>query len=98
MFNLFKKGVNVKVLIKEDNKEGLTALLGKRVLIMCAGYFYEGLLIGVNKTVVKLDDAAIVYSTGGWSDKNYSDIQKLHTKEWYVRIGLIESYGLSKNG
>lgn len=88
----------MKVLIKEDNREGLTALLGKRVLLMCAGYFYEGLLVGVNKTVVKLEDPAIVYSTGAWSDKNYSDIQKMHAKEWYVKNSLIESFGVSKNG
>lgn len=88
----------MKVLIKEDNSEGLSALLGKRVLLMCAGYFYEGLLVGVNKTCVKLDDAGLVYETGPFSDKNYKDLQKLHTKEWYVRVGLIESFGLSKNG
>ena len=31
-----------------------------------------------------------------WSAKNYSDIQKLHAKEWYVRKGFCESFGLSK--
>ena len=87
----------MKVLVETKDQEGLPALLGKRVLLMCAGYFYEGKLIGVNKTCVKLEDAAIVYSTGVWSDKTYSDIQKLHVKEWYVRNSLIESFGRSKN-
>ena len=87
----------MKVLVKTDNNEGLEALLGSRVLLMCAGYFYEGKLIGVNKTCVKLEDPSIVYSTGAWSDKFYSDIQKLHTQYWYVRKNLIESFGLSKN-
>jgi hypothetical protein len=87
----------MKVLIETNNKEGLHALLGQRVLLMCAGYFYEGKLVGINKTCVKLEDPAIVYSTGTWSDKNYSDIQKLHAKEWYVRNSLIESFGKSKN-
>lgn len=85
----------MKTLVEIKN-EGLEALLNKRVLLMCAGYFYEGVLIGVNDSFVKLDDAAIVYSTGAWSDKNYSDIQKLHKKEWYVMTGLIESFGESK--
>lgn len=85
------------VVTREDANEGLESLLGSRVLLMCAGYFYEGLLIGVNKTCVKLDDAAIVYSTGAWSNEKYSDIQKFHTKEWYVRKNLIESFGKSKN-
>jgi hypothetical protein len=84
------------VQVEEVEGEGLNGLLGERVLLMCAGYFYEGKLIGVNSDFVKLDDAAIVYSTGAWSDKSYSEIQKLHTKEWYVQKGLIESYGKSK--
>jgi hypothetical protein len=87
----------MKVLVETKDKEGLESLLGLRVLLMCAGYFYEGKLVGVNKTCVKLEDAAIVYSTGAWSDKNYSDIQKLHSKDWYVRKNLIESFGRSKN-
>lgn len=82
--------------IVDEIGEGLEALLGQRVLLLCAGYFYEGILIGVSQDAVKLDDAAIVYSTGAWSDKSYSDIQKLHQKEWYVCRGLIESFGKSK--
>lgn len=85
------------IVTKEEKIEGLEALLGKKVLLVCAGYFYEGVLIGVNKTCVKLENAGIVYSTGAWSDKNYSDFQKFHTKDWYVRKNLIESFGLSKN-
>ena len=64
---------------------------------MCAGYFYEGKLIEVGKDYVMLDDAAIVYSTGDWRDKNYSDIQRFHNREWYVCRGLIESFGKSKH-
>jgi len=85
------------VKVEEVDGEGLLALMDRRVLIMTAGYFYEGKLIGVNDTCVKLSDTSIVYSTGSWSDKEYSDIQKLHTNEWYVRLGLIESFGVSKN-
>jgi len=87
----------MKVIVEQKDQEGLESFLGSRILLVCAGYFYEGRLIGVNKTCVKLDDASIVYSTGAWSDKNYSDIQKLNSKEWYVRKNLIESFGASKN-
>lgn len=87
----------MKKLIEQVDGEGLDGLLGERVLIMCAGYFYEGKLIGVNDTFVKLSDAAIVYSTGEWSVNTYADIQKLHQSEWYVQRGMIESYGKSKN-
>lgn len=86
----------MKTIIKEIENEGLVSLLGRRVLLVCAGYFYEGELIGVNDSCVKITDAAIVYSTGAWSDKEYSDIQKLHKSEWYVQTGLIESFGESK--
>jgi len=87
----------MKVLVtKEDKAEGLGSFLGERVLLVCAGYFYEGILVGINRTCVKLEDAGIVYSTGSWADKSYSDLQKLHSKDWYVRLGLIESFGKSK--
>jgi hypothetical protein len=93
-----KKENQMKVLVRTEKTEGLESLLGERVLLMCAGYFYEGILVGVNKTCVKLDDAGIVYSTGAFTEKTYSDLQKLHSKEWYVRLPLIESFGRSKNG
>lgn len=93
-----QKEAIMRKLVEQVDNEGLDSLLGERVLLMCAGYFYEGKLIGVNDTFVKIDDAAIIYSTGDWSDKSYADIQKLHQKEWYVSRGLIESYGKSKHG
>ena len=87
----------MKVLVtKEEKSEGLESLLGERVLLICAGYFYEGILIGINDSCVKLDDAGVVYITGPWADKSYNDLQKLHSKEWYVQLGLIESFGKSK--
>lgn len=88
----------VKKLVKveEVEGEGYEGLMGERVLIMCAGYFYEGKLIGVNDYFVKLEDPGIVYATGAWSDKSYADIQKMHTKEWYVTRGLVEGFGKSK--
>lgn len=79
----------------EVSGEGLEGLMGKRVLIMTAGYFYEGKLVGVNDNFIKLEDPGIVYETGAFSNPNYKDLQKLHTKEWYVQMGLIESYGVS---
>ena len=88
----------MKILVQESEQEGLESFLGKRILLMCAGYFYEGQLIGVNQSCVKLKDAHIVYGTGVWSDKSYADIQKLCSDIWYVSTNLIESFGLSKNG
>ena len=84
------------VSVTEVEGEGLEALLGEKVLLMCANYFYAGKLVGVNKDFVQLEDAGIVYDTGAFDKTTYSDFQKLHTKIWYVKTAAIESFGLSK--
>jgi hypothetical protein len=81
---------------KSQEDKGLPHLLNSRVLLMCAGYFYEGRLTMVSESFVHLSDASIVYSTGSWDDENYRDIQKLHDSEWYVQRESIESFGRSK--
>lgn len=86
----------MKRIIETDEKGGLESLLSEKVLLMCANYFYSGKLVGVNSVFVQLDDAAIVYETGKFSDKSYTDEQKLHVKTWYVQTAAIESYGVSK--
>ena len=75
---------------------GLVSLMGEKVLLMCANYFYTGKLTGVNDEFVELEDPAIVYETGDWSAKGYTSEQSLHTKTFYVRIPAIEAFGVSK--
>jgi len=82
--------------VTEVSGEGLESLLGKRVTLFCANYFYTGKLVGVNTHDVKLEDPAIVYETGPFADKKYKDEQSLCVKEFYVRIAAIESYGVLK--
>ena len=84
------------VSVTEVDGEGLESLLGERVLLLCANYFYTGKLIGVNEKFVQLEDPAIVYETGAFSDKSYKDEQKLHAKVFYVSTAAIESFGVSK--
>lgn len=79
----------------EVKDEGLVSLMGSRVLLMCANYFYEGKLVGVNETCVKLEDPHIVYQTGSWDESGYSDRQSLESKCWYVQTQAIESFGKS---
>ena len=81
--------------IIEDKDDGLTALLGERVTFLCMNYFYTGKLVGVNDTCVKLEDAAIIYETGAWSDTNWKDAQKL-PGDCYVQVAAIESFGVWK--
>jgi hypothetical protein len=84
------------VITTEVEGEGLLALLDKQVLLMCANYFYTGKLIGVNNDFVQLENPAIVYETGAWTNKGFADEQKLHAKIFYVRTPAIESFGESK--
>ena len=88
-----KKVISVPTI--EVEGEGLTALLGKRVTIFCAVYIYTGDLVGVNDTCVLLNNAAIVYETGAFSDKAWADAQSL-PNEWYVQKSMIESFGVLK--
>lgn len=86
----------MKRIIEDTDVNGLEALLGENVLLMCANYFYTGKLTGANSKFVELTDASIVYETGEWSSKTYRDAQKLHAKKWFVQYSAIESYGESK--
>ena len=85
----------MKVLPKkviEVENEGLLSLLGMQVEIRCNVYIYAGILVGVNESCVKLDNAAIVYETGSFSDPQYKDAQKIGDGQ-YVCTALMESFG-----
>ncbi len=83
----------VKKTIEEVPGEGLEAFMGKRVILLCTNYFYVGTLTGINDTFVQLDEAALVYETGKWTDSKYADAQKLPGKFWYVQREHIEAFG-----
>ena len=74
----------------------MESLIGERVLLLCANYFYTGRLMGVNDTCVLLDDPAIVYETGEWTAVKYKDEQPLNMKPFYVQTSAIESFGRAK--
>jgi hypothetical protein len=79
----------------EESGEGLIKLLGERVTLFCANYFYTGKLIGVNDDCVLLSDASIIYETGVLTDKKWKDAQPL-PNEWYVMKSAVESFGILK--
>jgi hypothetical protein len=81
--------------IVEVSDEGLEGLLGETVTFFCMNYFYTGKLVGVNDTCVKLESPKIVYETGAWSDKEWSDAQSL-PGALYVQTHSIESFGVMK--
>lgn len=82
--------------VVEVEGEGLEGLLGQNVLLFCANYFYTGKLVGVNETFVKLENPAIVYETGQWTTKGYTDSQRLHADTFFVNRSAIEAFGVSK--
>jgi hypothetical protein len=73
--------------------EGLVALMGKTVLLMCVNYFYTGRLVGVNETCVQIAEPSIVYETGPWEESGFIDAQRLKADYWYIQTASIESYG-----
>lgn len=79
------------VTVTEVEGEGLMALLWKQVLIFCMNYIYTGKLSGVNTNDILLEDAKIVYETGAFDSKTFSDAQKL-SFPLYIRANSIESY------
>jgi hypothetical protein len=84
------------VKVEEVSGEGLIGLLGERVTLFCQIYIYTGKLVGVNDSFVMLEDAAVVYETGSFSDKSWKDAQILPNGKWYVQTNSIESFGLLK--
>ena len=86
----------MKKLVEQVDGEGMESLIGERVLLLCANYFYTGRLMGVNDTCVLLDDPAIVYETGEWAAAKYKDEQPLNMKPFYVQTSAIESFGRAK--
>ena len=87
---------HMKRIIEETNVSGLDALMGEQVLLLCGNYFYAGKLTGVNKTLVELTDASIVYETGEWSASKWKDAQAMGPGPTYVRIQWIEAFRRGK--
>ena len=85
----------MKMIVTEIENEGLEALMGQVVTLFCGVYIYSGKLVGVNDTCVKLEDAGIVYETGSFDNKDWSDRQAM-PDYWYVTTQSIESFGLLK--
>ena len=82
-------------LVGEKEGLGLSQLLGQRITLLCTNYFYTGVLAGVHETEVLLQQPAIVYETGAWTDKAWKDVQAL-PQDLYVRLSAVEAYGVMK--
>lgn len=87
----------MRVVVKEDENEGLSAFLGKPVTLFCGVYIYTGKMAGLNDQSVKLENARIVYETGELNTKTWKDAQPIGYGTWYVAIQSIESFGYMKD-
>lgn len=85
----------MKKIVETTNEPvGLESLLGEKVRLMCANYFYSGELIGVNTTFVLLKGAKIIYDTD--TKGVPTTIGTFPSDQWFVQVAAIESFGLEK--
>ena len=78
--------------VQEVANEGLISLMGETVMVFCLNYIYHGKLIGINETCILLENPAIVYETGAFTDKKLKDAQALPF-QLYLNVSAIESFG-----
>ncbi len=77
--------------------DGLPGLVGERIVLLCANYIYEGILVGLNGDLgcCVLDDASIVYETGAWSAATWKNAEKMGDGH-FVQLVSIESFRRGK--
>lgn len=78
--------------LKDDGKNALVELIGKRLTFFCMNYIYTGNLVGVNEYSVLLEDPAIVYETGAFDTTGWKDAQKL-PHQIFVMLSAVEAFG-----
>ena len=86
----------MKIVTETAATEGLESLLGQNVTMVGIKKMYTGKVVGVDDVQVKLDDAKIVYETGSFTEKEWTDAQPLPNGTWYVRLATVESFGIMK--
>ena len=86
----------MKIVTETVDTEGLESLLDQNVTLFCMNYIYTGKLVGVDEDQVKLENAKIVYETGSFTEKEWTDAQPLPNGTWYVRLATVESFGILK--
>lgn len=72
---------------------GYAALCGQKVLIFTTTYIYYGLLETVDRDTLTFSNPHIVYETGDFSSKKFTNAQSLRAPVWTLSIGHIESAG-----
>lgn len=72
--------------------EGFVSLIGKTVFVETLNFNYTGTLEGVNDTQILLTSPKLVFDTGDFKNKDWTDAQALPTKALYIRLSAVQSY------
>lgn len=78
------------------NEAGFESMLGEKIFLYCARYFYAGTLTGVNSDHIELSNAQIVFNAGEMTEKTYRVSERLPGDKWRVMIAAVESWGTAK--
>ena len=73
----------------------MISLMGQRITVWCMNYIYTGKLTEVNIDCIRLENAAVVYETGPFNEKEWRDAQALPNPV-YVMLTAVESYMVLK--
>lgn len=87
--------MKVSAKVVEVEGEGLISFLDKSIVLFTPNYIYTGILIGVNDSCIKLKNAAIVFETGDFTNKQWKDVQNFGN-EHYIQTNSIISFGPGK--
>ena len=72
--------------------ENLDDLVGETYLFQCARYIYHGKVKKVTADCIELENAGVVFETGGYSSKKPEDRQKLPHNAFVMRQSIEAFY------
>lgn len=68
-------------------------LRGKRVVIFCVNYIYDGILDEVLFDKIAISEPRIVYETGPFTAKEWQTAERLPVEILWIERSAIESMG-----
>lgn len=91
---MVKKNIEENSIEYPLEEDGYLNLIGKYITVFSCRYIYYGELIEEGKKYIKLKNPSIVYETGDFSEKKFTDIQLMSTKSFSINKDSVESFGI----
>ena len=85
-----KEQLGTEFEVKEINE--MNDLIGKTYLFQCARYIYHGKVKVVNSTYIELENAGVVFNTGGYDATSPEDRQSLPNNAFVMRQSIEAFY------